>query len=247
LLDERGGAFKKISKSLNKVYNIVFNKNNDAYLITDKGILDASNGKTYLPDTSFRLNKQIRGWPKPSAVFMDDEDNIWVGSGFGEWGGELFVFNTKTEKFIRPVLNGFRIELYPVKSIFSDGNAIFISFGLQHMMTSGCIMKFTNYKCSPVFVSESRWVEDIDTSRGKRLQGGEYIGPAAYSQNDHCIYFYSQHGIFKGEKEKDLSKIDNWIKIASPKLHWKSGQPDAVGSPMNVLKMNSQATANYFC
>lgn len=22
-----------------------------------------------------------------------------------------------------------------------------------------------------------------------------------------------------------------------PKLHWKSGQPDAVGSPMNVLKL----------
>lgn len=67
---------------------------------------------------------------------------------------------------------------------------------------------------------------------------GEYIGPATYNKYDNSIYFYSQHGIFKGFKSKDLSKIENWEIILKPKLRWTWGQEDAVGAPMNVLKMN---------
>jgi len=66
---------------------------------------------------------------------------------------------------------------------------------------------------------------------------GEYIGPSTFNPYSNSIYFYSQNGIFIGEKAKDLSKSENWKKVVSPKLTWKYGQPDAVGSPMNVLKL----------
>jgi len=63
------------------------------------------------------------------------------------------------------------------------------------------------------------------------------LGPSTFNPHNNSIYFYSQNGIFLGETGKDLSKSENWKKIVSPKLTWKYGQPDAVGSPMNVFKL----------
>jgi hypothetical protein len=71
----------------------------------------------------------------------------------------------------------------------------------------------------------------------RTMLDGEYIGPAAFNEADKCVYFYCQYGIYKGDPATDLSVIANWKKVIAPKLHWKYGQPDAVGSPMNVLKM----------
>jgi hypothetical protein len=69
------------------------------------------------------------------------------------------------------------------------------------------------------------------------MTDGEYIGPGAFNPFNNSIYFYSQHGFFRGDMAKDLSKFENWEKIVKPKLTWTNGQPDAVGSPMNVLKI----------
>jgi hypothetical protein len=237
-------TFTPLYSSKNKVYDVVFNKTNIAYLITNKGIEDASTGEVYKPDTSFHLNKQVGGWGRPTTTFTDKNDNIWIGSGFGEWGGELYVFSTVEKKFIKPALNGFEIDLYPVKSIFGGTTAVYISFGLDHMETSGCIMQFTDFKCKPVFTSETHWKKSSDSTQ--KSVDGEYIGPAAFNAKDNCIYFYSQNGIFRGNIDKNLSEIDSWKKIASPKLHWTYGQRDAVGSPMNVLKMAFAANGKLF-
>jgi hypothetical protein len=243
ILDERNLTFKNLFISANRIFNIVFDKNNRAYIITAKGITDITAKKNYLPDTTVRLNSQVRGWSKPSAVFMDKDDNIWLGYGFGEWGGELFVFNTQTGKFIKPILN--KSPLEPVKSIFTDGNAVYISCGVQHMETYGCIIKFVDYSCSTIFISDSHWVDD-EKKDMKKMIAGEYIGPATYNKKDTSIYFYSQNGLFKGNVSKDLSQTNNWVKIASPKLRWTYGQPDAVGSPMNVLKMSFAENGKLF-
>jgi hypothetical protein len=243
ILDERKLTFKNLFNSTNSVFNIVFNQNNRGYIITEKGITDVVAKKNYLPDTSIRLNSQVRGWSKPSAVFMDKNDNIWLGYGFGEWGGELFVFNTKAGKFIKPILN--QSPLAPVKSIFTDGNVVYISCGVQHMLTYGCITKFTGYSCSTIFISDSHWVDNEKKDMRKMVEG-EYIGPAIYNKKDTSIYFYSQNGLFKGNINKDLSQISGWKKIASPKLHWTNGQPDAVGSPMNALKMSLAENGQLF-
>jgi ligand-binding sensor domain-containing protein len=240
ILDDNKLTFRKIFTSSALVYAIVFDQSNQLYLITGKGIVNIATRKIYLADSTFHLNHQLRGWSKPSSVSMDTDDNIWVGSGYGEWGGDLFVFSTTEKKFIKPVLNKFRIELFPVKSIFNDGKSVYISCGLQHMMTSGCIVKFDKLQCSSVFFSESHWYKE------KEMTEGEYIGPALYNNVDSCIYFYSQNGIFKGSHKNDLSNISAWTKVASPKLHWTSGQPDAVGSPMNVLKMTFDGNGKLF-
>jgi len=220
---ESDDSWAIISKYKDNCFGVVFNSKNECYLITDKGIKDLQTQKTYFSKES--LNEQITykdKWGKPYCYFMDRNDKIWIGFGYGEWGGNLFVFETKNKKFEKVELDSFQISLWPVKSFFEDSSSVYLSTGLQHMMTSGAIVRFDNLKASFLFKSD---------------YGGEYIGPAIYNENTNTIYFYSQNGIFKGEKKSDLSKIENWKVILKPKLNWKYGQPDAVGSPMNVLKI----------
>jgi hypothetical protein len=184
------------------------------------------------------MNHQINykdGWGKPACYFIDKEDNIWIGFGYGEWGGNLFVFKTSDKRFLTASLDGFEFELSPVKSFFEDSSSVYLSSGLQHMMTSGAIVRFDNFKATTILNSDSHW--NNRETRDSMIEG-EYIGPATFNNFNNSIYFYSQNGIFRGAKSKDLSKIGNWTLVVKPNLHWKSGQPDAVGSPMNVLKIS---------
>ncbi|TRZ43122.1 hypothetical protein [Robertkochia solimangrovi] len=227
-----------LSKSKNVVTGIVFNSKNKCYLITNKGIEDAENQKICFSKKS--LNHQINyqtEWGKPYCYYIDKDDRIWLGFGYGEWGGNLFIFNTISKNFEVPDLGNFRIELWPIKSFFEDESSVYLSSGLQHMMNSGIIIRFDNLKAYSVLESDSHWSKPTEKDRTKTWVSAEYIGPATYSKHNNSIYFYSQNGIFKGDKSTDLSKIENWKIILQPKLNWKYGQPDAVGSPMNVLKL----------
>jgi len=170
---------------------------------------------------------------------MDKIDRIWLGFGYGEWGGDLHVFNTGSKEFEKPRLNKFDIALWPVKSFFEDKSTVYLSSGLDHMMASGIIVKFDDSLSASVVFESGYGNEVRQTSKDSTLRSmnGEYIGPAVYNSFNNSIYYYSQNGIFKGELSKDLSKIKNWDLVIKPKLHWNNGQPDAVGSPMNVLKL----------
>jgi hypothetical protein len=92
-------------------------------------------------------------------------------------------------------------------------------------------------KATTLFETEFKRMQLSGNGSFEELFEAEYIGPSAYNKYNKSIYFYSQNGIFKGELNKDLSKIENWSNIIKPKLHWSQGQPDAVGSPMNVFKL----------
>lgn len=227
-----------ISKYKENCFGIIFDSKNSSYLITDRGIKDVTTEKIYYSNKS--LNNQITykdKWGKPYCFFMDKNDRIWIGFGYGEWGGNLFVFETNTKEFKIPELNSFQINLWPIKSFFEDSSSVYLSAGLQHMMTSGIIVKFDNLKASVLLESRSGWSKEVQKDSSRTMVDGEYIGPATYDSEHNSILFYSQNGIFKGEKASDLSTIGNWKIILRPKLSWKYGQPDAVGSPMNVTKM----------
>lgn len=247
VIGDKSGAIKKFDRQTkvwttlfkceNTLLAITFDSKNRCYLVTDKGIFDSSTKEYFQPDSS--QNHAIRqgvGWFKTPAVLTDRNDNIWIGFGYGEWGGELFIFNTANRKFIVPNLKDFSIVHSPIKSIFESKEDVFVTSGLMHFSTSGRIAKFSNFQSSLVFESEEHKKFPNDSANAE-VVGGEYIGPGAYNQMDNCIYFYSQNGIFKGDPKKDLTRIENWTKVLQPKLHWSSGQPDAVGSPMNVLKL----------
>ncbi len=216
----------------NQLLGIVFNGAGSCFLLTNKGIEDLGSRTFYFPDSS--LNKQIHyqgNWFRDPVYYLDRDDNIWVGFGYGEWGGDLFVFSTTSKKFIVPSMGRYELDLNPIKSIFSDGSAVYLSSGMDHFDFSGSIVRFDGFSATPLFITE------LHRGKDSAVVNGEYIGPAAFDSDDHCIYFYSQHGIFKGNTANDLSDIEKWQKVASPKLTWSYGQPDAVGYKMNVLKM----------
>ncbi|AYB32612.1 hypothetical protein [Chryseolinea soli] len=212
-------------------YGMVLDSRDNIYFITDKGIEEEQTGEVYFSNVS--LNNQIRirdNWGNPYCYYIDKQDRIWLGFGYGEWGGNLFIFDTVSKTFLTPDLNDFRIALWPIKSFFEDNDAVYASAGLQHMMTSGIIVRFDNLKASVL-------LESREKMKDGNMAPGEYIGPATFSPADSSIWFYSQHGVFKGNKNKDLSKLENWQLIFKPKLSWQYGQPYAVGSPMNVTRL----------
>ena len=236
--DREHGSWQEMDSYKEKLYSIVFDRMDHYYLVTPKGIIDGVTRKVYFPE---RYTNPVAwykfGWEWHAPVCcMDPNDDLWLGFRYGEWGGDIFIFNTRTKKFLAPRLKKLTMSLNPVQSICSGAGKIYVTTGMNHLgMTEGRIAVFDRLKATVIFNG------DPDTARYPHRNDwtleGEFIGPAAFNDVNHCLYFYSQHGIFKGDVSGDLSNLDKWEKVASPKLLWSSGQPDAVGAPMNVLKM----------
>ncbi|MDO3624611.1 hypothetical protein [Mucilaginibacter sp. BT774] len=228
---------KRIARCDTDIFAVVFDSHNNCYSITAGGIIDIYHDHKYLP--RFSLNKSVKYLPgkigKPYTYFIDKDDNIWMGYGYGEWGGDLYVFSTKRKEFIQLTDGFFKDGIEPVKSIFEGNSNVYISTGLMHMLLSGSIIKVNDFKGDNIFVSSSYFHEADGKSH--RNPDPQYIGPATFNPVDGCIYFYSQNSIYKGDPNKNLSTIGDWQKVVQLKLNWASGQHDAVGSPMNVLKM----------
>ncbi|ARK13361.2 hypothetical protein A6C57_25155 [Fibrella sp. ES10-3-2-2] len=247
--DEKQRTWQLIANYTFTFYGLVFTTDNRCFAITDQGIEDVKTHKLYFAEKN--VNNQIKQqtkWRLPACQYIDRHDNIWIGFGFGEWGGEVFIFDTATKTFVAPTSNSDQPDrlagLSGVKSFFEDSTAVYLTASTQHMMmTGGSIVKFDKFKATTLLTSRSRWSEPKpDQVAGKLMQlqhmiAGEYIGPATYNWFNNSIYFYSQHGFFRGNKSKNLSDLKNWELLVKPELQWQSGQPDAVGSPMNVLKI----------
>lgn len=224
-------TWRVIGNLRSSAFALVVNSKHHVFAITDKGVLDVAANKILLPASS--PNDQLTKFTslrKPATCFLDSQDNIWLGFGYGEWGGNVFTYDTQHHRFIDLKFNDFQISLHPIKSFFQLKASVGASSGLQHMMNSGALAEFNNFS--------ARTLYDTWAARDTSIPV-PYIGPAVYEPETDLIYFYSNLGVFEGKYSADLSRLTNWKKIFEPKLHWQNGQPDAVGSPMNVLKMLS--------
>ena len=197
-----------------------------------KGLVQVITGQMYMPDST--QNNYYKWLPDPSASLLDVNGRLWIGFGMGEWGGNLQVFNTGTQRFDYIDFRKSDACLAPVKSFCQVANQIYMSCGVMHFLTFGCITRFDAEKPKPVFISDGEKNYRFNANRQK---AGEYLGPIAYNTVDSNLYYYSQNGVFRAEVSSDLSKVKSWKLAFKPRLHWTSGQRDAVGSPMNVSKM----------
>lgn len=235
--DEKNNSWEVIANSKSEVIGIVFTNKNVCYGIDSNGIENLSTNKFYISYSDMFTNYHSDvnfNFVNPESYYIDRHDNIWVGFGHGEWGGHLCVLKTKNKKSF------FKTTGLPVRSFFEDSNFVYSSSSLQHMgVISGEIDRFDDFNPSPLFRSESKRDESLNDNNKIHMLDGEYIGPATFNSFNNSFYFYSQNGIYRGDKSKDLSKIESWQQVLIPYLHWKYGQPDAVGSQMNVLKITS--------
>jgi len=232
-------TWEKIGSFDGNISGMVFDNKNRCYLISTKGILDLSTGKNYFSNQGNNYERTITDkWNEPSAYFIDRKDNIWIGFDYGEWGGDALVFNTLKNEFIVPDFKKVSISSYPVQCFFEDSTAVYVSTSLMHFEISGSLIKFENLSAKYVLETTYHRKDSTKTfyEEGNLIEG-EYIGPGAYNNYNHSIYFYSQNGIFKGAKSKDLSKMENWQLVVKPDLTWTAGQAKAVGDALNVLKL----------
>ncbi len=197
------------------------------------------NSQCFFPADSLFLNNQTRirsVWPqRPSAYQIVQHNQLWIGFAYGEWGGDLFVFDIDSSRFLRLQPGDFQLTLNPIASISQDNKSVYISAGLAHFVTQGIIARFTDETGHTLFKSKPYW-KPIGGGNSQ-LQQGEYIGPSAFNPRNNCLYFYSQNGIFRGNVSQNLSTIGKWIRVAQPNLSWTGGQRNALGPAMNVQKM----------
>lgn len=233
---EQLNSWEVISRCEGTIYGILFSSKNKCYAIMNFGIRDVESNEAFVPKYSMNSQITYKGtWRNPSCYFIDKRDNIWIGFDYGEWGGDLFVFNSTEKKYLTPSFDDFEMGLSPVRSFFEDSFSVYLSSGLDHLYsTSGDIVRFDNFKPTPLFSSDTHW---NNSEKRDSFISGEYIGPAVFNYFNNSIYYYSQYGIFSGNKTLDLSKKENWKLVVKPSLLWYYGQPMAAGSAMNVLKI----------
>jgi hypothetical protein len=238
---------------------LVVNSQQLLFALTPTGIVDLAHGTVYFPPESLFLNNQVHNktrWFAHPTYFLDRQDRLWIGFDHGEWGGDLFVFDTQTRQFLRPALANYAINMNPVQSFTEANQTVFMTTGVAHIsLIHSTIVRFDSaLTVSTLFASENRWKRVYAPSIGlvdrpatrsdsvRILTGGHYIGPMAHNAADSCLYFYSQLGLFKGNLHADLSKETNWQFVLKPTFSWTGGRANAVGSPMNVTKMRVSPT-----
>lgn len=254
--DYKQKTWQPLTSYSDKLINIVFNSQNQCFLITNKGIVDAMNHAVYFPDSSLSKNNQIRyknDWFWQPVCFIDHQDQLWLGFDHGEWGGDVFAFDTRNRIFSTLQTDSLEMTLNPVAGFCEDPQNVYMSGGLSHIvLTHGSIARFTNGVATPVLQSKDREtpveevIDDPKTSKKQRRifttwRGGHRIGPCAYNPANKCLYFYSQNGFFKSRLDTDLSDINQWESVLKPTLKWTGGSRNAVGPSMNVLKMKFTA------
>lgn len=243
-----------------KLTGIVFDAKNQCYAITDSGIVNTNKHERFFPDSTFRLNKQIKNtgrWFDIPAYYMDKDNRIWVGFDYGEWGGNVFCFDSRNTSFVKLTIDSVQMNTNPVSSFCEDANSVYMSGGVTHIfLTHSSILKFKNETASPIFLSKDREMAEKGTFKGPdgkkktetwtTMKGGHRIGPAAYNPRNKALYFYSQYGIFKGNLTNNLATIENWSIVLKPKLEWTGGRSNAVGPTMNVSKMQFSPNGTLF-
>ncbi len=251
--DRKTRKWKDIAQWKCDAYSLVHDSKNKHYIVCIQGIYDIETNKLNAPigilkDTR-KTNEFEKQWTMgivrfkryyPSTTFLDSHDNFWVGFDNGEWGSGVNILNLTKKQFVNTQLTG-RMSQGSPRSFAEMGDVIYFSSSLMHFDLSGGITKVENWERKPIF-NVGVVVREIDSSTSLYKttvdNEDEYLGPIAINPKDSCLYFYSQHGLFKGNPTRDLSALSNWEKVMVTHFKWANhGQSNAVGSPMNMLKM----------
>lgn len=240
--DKKNNSWKTILKYSDSLLGITFDSKNNYYLITNKGITESVSNKTYYPDSTvnYQISLQV-GWLEKPKILTDKNDNIWIGFNHGEWGGELFIFNTITKRFIKPCLDGFCITLNPINSIFEVENHVYVMCDILVCSRSTLIVQFDSFRSKPIFKCDRNKMpphnnHEIETATDL------FFGPGMYDKGSTSLYFNTGNGIYKCRADEDLSKIKNWEKVYQPKYCTVNGGKASNGFAFQMFKIESIGT-----
>ncbi|KAB2807339.1 hypothetical protein [Phaeocystidibacter luteus] len=227
------------------VYDIFFNSANELFLIIPYAIYDPIKDEAWYDfkhPPSGRITKRrflFFFWKEtdvyftlPQYSFIDSQDRIWMTKSFGEFGGTLQIFDTRTRSELDANLDSVRFTgLFPL-SVFEDDNQnIYITSGLQHFLNTGEIYSVRDNVATLVFDSD----DFKDTTRTTHSDRGIFVGPGAYNHNDNKMYFATTNGFYRSTIPND-GRIKEIELLFKPDLLWDR-ESLAIGVSMSVKRI----------
>lgn len=182
------------------------------YLLTKTKLLNLLTGMECSLRDSPRYNYHFSlGYrPEPYVVESDDSGNIWMGYNYGEFGGELLVFNTRKNQFDSLISNDFAPGAYGIESIVPAKSRTLITFGEGHSLHNG-MMEIIGRTAEIRLLQLDSLVEvQIENDVVLKLNDRTEIGPATYDPKLNQVYFYSEGRIMMNELSEDISNLENW-------------------------------------
>lgn len=221
-----------------KIQFLFADSRNDYWAVTPQGVFSPMSQAVYSPNSSsFAYNNE---WPdqswEPQCACLDDNDKLWIGFNKGEFGGDLYCFDTRKKIFIDysfPAHNKNDGDSGPsLQSIFNaDNGNVFMTSGRYHFLPGdGHLYRFKETNGEVVF----DW-----SAQPKKMVNGwemeEYIGPGCYNSQTKKLYYYSNRGFFRQKGTGQV--IEGWDLLIKPDLNWGTGKYQT-GPAMNVIQFD---------
>lgn len=228
---------------------LFFNSENKLFLIVPNAVYEPRTGCHW---TKFRNHtdgiihkKKLLGvfsvksktyFQMPHYAFLDSKDRIWMTASFGEFGGDLQIFDTRNQKIINHEPDSINMGLFFPKSVFeSSKGEIFITSGVQHFMNSGDIYRMSS-DLEIVRIFRSDGPRKIDRKTGVVLdEGGLFIGPGAFDKATNTITVATDRGFYRVRIDGN-EKLGTPELLVNPELTW-AREALAIGASMAIKKM----------
>lgn len=230
------------------VHHIVFNSDNHPLVIVPYAVYDPITKRRWTKFENHTVglihkkkilglfSKQIHKYfQMPQYTFLDSQDRLWMTASFGEFGGDVQIFDAKNFRIVDNKFDSINPGLFFPKSVFEGPDRrIFITSGLQHFANSGDIYRMdSDGSTTKVFHSNGPRVLERKTKKVID-EGGLFVGPGAYNKKDNCIYFATSRGIHRINANQNRSESAELV--VDPALRW-GREPLANGVAMNIKRM----------
>ncbi len=241
-LNEKTLSWENITPThFKKCFGFEFDSSGGCFELVVDGICDTKTGNVFTPGKELSFSEhRFRGgpfndWDRQEGIkyFIDKNDNFWFTASYGEWGSDIFVFNTIAHRFVKPqgdLMKLVRDVFESDKNVYCYGSGVrnkpFVEFGFYsridtvHNDTS--TYKLTSHT---IYSTLDNKGHDQLMSPKKSVHPDDYIGPAAFNPFDKNIYFYCAYGLYKGDPSKQLTDISHWTKVKNFKLQFHNTQP----------------------
>lgn len=201
------GGWRNILSCNSGILGVAFNSKNEAYAITRDGVWGGSFKKALFPDTSLNKNtgRVLKGWFANPVVFVDRSDNIWIAFGHGEWGGEVFIFDTRLNKFFLPGIDAEQAILLPVKCFFESAGGVYAITGISHMSSVRSAVVCLDKSKSEVICHRSNEYSDTGNYEIEKDEACVDVDIASVDETGRNVCTVSSCGIFKADIDSLIS------------------------------------------
>jgi len=218
------------------IYGLGFNSANDCFLVTNKGVLDIKTQKLYFPEKklfhSELASRGNNGWESEENgiinVYTDKDNNVWFRFEHGEWGDDMFVWNTKTFNFI-PYSRYLTVPFYEINNhLFAWAGNFFEQYILELDKVHDQNKNIIDYTVSKVYSTENDVTyQKAKDSHNKPHPGIKslseidwynfYVGGFTYRPSDGKFYLITSEGLLtvdhlsRETKFSDLRRIKTFV------------------------------------